>query len=584
MQKFFTTLFIVLGLAIVPFNSTSYSPPSIGEVAPEVKLPDVNGKELKLSKLRGNIVLVSFWSTWCVSCNVIKNPEYRRLYNRYKDYTFDNADGFTIYSVAFDSDKSKWQRRIEEEQLDWPDHVIDQDSYYSSYWFIYNIRSIPSSFLLDETGRIIGANMTYSQLDTELNKRKRARKVKNVLVGGDRQDRGNETTQTPTPPTQPISVPSVQTTVYKIQLGVFRNPNLNKFTQLKGLGELETEPTSKTSKLHRVLLGTYTKSQSNSVLQQVKAKGYRDAFTVARQVAGSKPDNVIVDVIDEPISKPDAPTSNPLPENENDLNSTYLEKVYKIQLGVFGKYAESKFRHLEPHGKIAVENLNNGLKKVLLGSFKTTAEANVALSKVKPKGFKDAFLVKREELMTITAANVRRYKPNWEQDMSATPEEDTTSYLALMKLEYPALQGSMVGEVAPEILLRTKDGAALPLTALQDKYTLVHFWGSWSGPSRQNHTDLKKIYNDFHGKDFEIYSVAFDEKPDKWKQVIKEDGIDDWNIHVLEPQGTKSDLLKMYKVEYLPALFLVDEEGTVIGENLTYEQLRRILEQKLDTK
>ncbi|MGB0931500.1 MAG: redoxin domain-containing protein, partial [Chitinophagales bacterium] len=492
MQKFFTTLFIVLGLAIVPFTSTSYSPPSIGELAPEVKLPDVNGKELKLSKLRGNIVLVSFWSTWCVSCNVIKNPEYRRLYNRYKDYTFDNADGFTIYSVAFDSDKSKWQRRIEEEQLDWKTHVIDQDSYYSSYWFIYNIRSIPSSFLLDETGRIIGANMSFSQLDNELNKRKRARKVKNVLVGQDKQN-GNNGYVTPTPPTQPTSHPNttVQKTVYKIQLGVFRNPNLGKFTKLKEFGELETERTSPTSKLHRVLLGAFTQSQSNSVLRKIQDKGYRDAYVTTRQItvpAGSQSGNEIVDVIDEPITRPDVPTSNPLPENENDLNSTYLEKIYKIQLGVFGRYAESKFSHLKTHGNIAVENLNNGLKKVLLGSFKTTAEANTELSKVKPKGFKDAFLVKREELMTITAANVRRYKPNWEQDMSATPEEDTTAYLALMKLEYPALQGSMVGEVAPEILLRTKDGAALPLTALKDKYRLVHFWGSWSGPSRQNHT------------------------------------------------------------------------------------------------
>lgn len=586
MRKLFTTLVVVLSLISIPFNSTSYSPPSIGEMAPEVELPDVNGKTLKLSKLRGNIVLVSFWSTWCAACNAIKNPEYRRLYNKYKDYTFENAEGFTVYSVAFDSDKSKWTRRIQDAQLDWPTHVIDQDSYYSYYWFIYNIKSIPSSFLVDENGKVIGANMSYTQLDEELGKRRRARKVKNVLTGGDTADlknrRGNSSGSTSTtPPKTNPTTPTIQTTVYKIQLGVFRNPNLNKFSKVSHLGTLETEPANT---LQRVLLGSFTKSQSTSVLSKVKALGYRDAFPVTRKgILSSPPDEVIVDVIDEPKKPTDVPSTEPLPENEDEFNSTYLEKVYKIQLGVFGKYEERKFSHVAPYGKVSVENHGNGLKRVLLGSFKTSSEAGVALQKIKLKGFKDAYLVTREELITVTAASTKRYKPNWEQNMStAMEEEDTTSYLSLMRLEFPALQGSMVGEVAPEILLRNTQGAALPLSALQDKYTLVHFWGSWSGPSRQNHTDLKKIYNEFSKKDFEIYSVAFDQRPEKWKEVIKEDDIENWEVHVIDPQGTNSDLLKMYKVQFLPALFLIDKEGTVIGENLSYEKLQQILREKLD--
>ena len=576
MRKLFTTLFVVLSLVSIPFNSTSYSPPSIGEMAPEVELPDVNGKTLKLSKLRGNIVLVSFWSTWCAACNSIKNPEYRRLYNKYKDYTFENAEGFTVYSVAFDSDKSKWKRRIQDAQLDWPTHVIDQDSYYSYYWFIYNIKSIPSSFLVDEKGKVIGANMSYTQLDDELGKRRRARKSKNTSPTVDLKDRRGNTT-TPTDP----STPKIQTTVYKIQLGVFKNPNLNKFSKVSHLGTLETESVNT---LQRVLLGSFTKSQSTSVLRKVKALGYRDAFPVTRKgILSSTPDEVVVDVIDETKKPTDVPSTEPLPENEDEFNSTYLEKVYKIQLGVFGKYVESKFNHVKPYGKITVENHGKSFKKVLLGSFKTSSEARTALKKVKPKGFKDAFLVTREELITVTAASTKRYTPNWEKNMSTSPEEeDTTSYLSLMKLEFPALQGSMVGEVAPEILLRNTQGAALPLSALQDKYTLVHFWGSWSGPSRQNHTDLKKIYDEFGKKDFEIYSVAFDERPEKWKEVIKEDNIQNWEVHVIDPQGTKSDLLNMYKVKFLPALFLIDKEGTVIGENLSYEKLQQILREKLD--
>ena len=110
MLKQFFSLCLLAMLVLLPLNS-KVPTVSIGEKAPEIDLNGLNGKALKLSSLQGNLVLVNFWSTWCVACNVIKNPEYVRLYNKYKDFTFDKARSFTLYSVAFDSDKTKWENR-----------------------------------------------------------------------------------------------------------------------------------------------------------------------------------------------------------------------------------------------------------------------------------------------------------------------------------------------------------------------------------------------------------------------------------------------------------------------------------------
>jgi len=113
----------------------------------------MDGKNLKLSDLQGNFVLVNFSSTWCVACNTIKNPEYVRLYNEFHDGAFGSPQtGFKIMSVAFDSNKDAWSKRIFDANLMWDTHVIDLDSYYSSFWYIYNLRSIPSSYLIDEKG------------------------------------------------------------------------------------------------------------------------------------------------------------------------------------------------------------------------------------------------------------------------------------------------------------------------------------------------------------------------------------------------------------------------------------------------
>ena len=419
------------------------------------------------------------------------------------------------------------------------------------------MQSIPSSFLLDENGRILGINMSYEQLDSELTKRKRGKKSTTTPPPPKPTPPLVVTPPKPTPPpkevvTNPVVAPPTSSAsnkdkIYKVQLSVVRTVDFNKFENLKDLGTLEAEKA--TSKLNRILLGSFTKNEKENTLQAVKSRGYNDAFLVVRKPATT------------PISPP--PVVVAPPQNTPPPSSGSVQTVYKVQIGVFREVNLNKFSPLRPIGNIKIEPTTNGLNRILVGSFPSKWQANAALSQIKNKGF-DGFVVTRNESEAIAFMSVA--------DSTRQSYETIEQVELMFDIEFSALKSSMLNKTPPEILLRNHKGAFLPLSSQKGKVTLVYFWASWSSLARQTHGDLNKLYEKYAGKDFEIYSVAFDNQEARWKKVIEEDGLN-WNIHVRDENGTASDLLGLYHVEYLPAMFLVDKSGKIVSENIPYNDL-----------
>jgi peroxiredoxin len=136
--------------------------PKVGEQAPNISLPDPNGKNVDLSSLKGKIVLLDFWASWCGPCRM-ENPNVVSVFNKYKD------KGFIIYSVSLDNDKNKWLQAIEKDKMTWV-HVSDLKNWNSAGAALYGVRSIPATYLIGKDGKIIAKNLRGEKLEEELKK------------------------------------------------------------------------------------------------------------------------------------------------------------------------------------------------------------------------------------------------------------------------------------------------------------------------------------------------------------------------------------------------------------------------------
>lgn len=134
---------------------------SPGSEAPDLVGPNPNGKEYRLSDLRGQVVLIDFWASWCGPCRK-ENPNVVALYEKYKD------KGFTVFSVSLDGSKEAWVGAIQKDQLTWPYHISDLQKWNSAISRIYGVSSIPFTVLIDAEGRVIRKNPRGHELGQEL--------------------------------------------------------------------------------------------------------------------------------------------------------------------------------------------------------------------------------------------------------------------------------------------------------------------------------------------------------------------------------------------------------------------------------
>lgn len=221
------------------------------------------------------------------------------------------------------------------------------------------------------------------------------------------------------------------------------------------------------------------------------------------------------------------------------------------------------------------------------GKFRSASEMNDRIEQLQQQGREDvdAFMQQHDGIIAAYVAESKSAKIQDSAELKALYEQlgdaGKNSVSGRLILERKALlDGIAIGSTAPDFTLTDVDGNEVRMSEVKGRLKILDFWASWCGPCRLNNPELKKLYEAYHDKGLEIVGISLDEKEDAWRAAIKKDELVWTNVSSLK--GWRCDVVKLYSVDGIPAMFILDADNRIVATGLRGEALRRFVAQRLD--
>lgn len=170
MNKILNTLLVLLLVGYSGYYF--YKKPKYinGETAPQFTAQMIDGTQFSLSDLKGKYVLLDFWGSWCGPCRK-ENPSIVGLYKQFNGKIFTDASGFEVVSVAIERDENRMKKAIAKDGLIWKHHIPQLDRFASPVASQYGVNEIPTKYLINPKGYIMGVNQKPSEIARLLKER-----------------------------------------------------------------------------------------------------------------------------------------------------------------------------------------------------------------------------------------------------------------------------------------------------------------------------------------------------------------------------------------------------------------------------
>lgn len=508
-----------------------------GKVAPDFTANDIHGKPFTMSSLKGHVVIIDFWASWCKPCRQ-SNPHMLELYKKYR------AKGLEMVYVSDDDSRPEaWRKAVADDKLtgDGFHHVlrgmkwdrskgaegIDHSNDISNQ---YAIHYLPTKYLIDQQGRIVckideGEDEKLErELERLLGKAEYPFTIKGtvakaegktvMLTYGNRED--------------------IKTATTVVKDGAFTFSGVLDNPYASG----------------QIILGEWNRMRGGDACQLALEEG---TFTV--ETATGK-------IADAVIKGGKA---------QDDLNA-YNAEIKPIM--------EPMMALDKQYGNAKTDKQREAIRKKM-EPFSTKYQQFVHQYMMTHP---DSYISAQNLMMEMGDMNYDELKKvYWGFSERVRLYGDTKE----IEEELTALGNIQPGAVAPDFTANDINGQSFTFSSLKGKVVILDFWASWCVPCRKSNPHMKALYEKYHDKGLDMVYVSDDDNNEgAWKKAVEKDGlVGEGFHHVLRglkrtAQGfdKTNDISMKYAIHYLPTKYLIDREGKIVckineGEDEKLDQM-----------